>query len=641
MIAMRFFTLILLMFTYSYIVPGEAITIHNHTLHPVYAAAYKVGKTLCGESIGPAERQSLITKIAAQGNETVDRPAFHLLRNRELCLSIRQHDLKEGLTPEEYIETVKFPIGRLDSSTCHIAEDENTLKGYSPLNWHIFEPIFAETHKATHAIMRSLRQEYNTYPYAKTDAHVLYDASLSQEERSAVTNRRARACKRIARITGIPVTQDNVPCSVVCASGGGMRAALCAYGFTEGLKKTKLLRTITHYIALSGSTWFLNDWLSYNGPKNQYHEHFMQALTQAHLFPPTAVTRQLLRKSIFGQDTSIVDLYSVFLAHTFFSQEKDPEAKHLSTIVQKVKRGGYPFPLCTALEASADHHWLEFTPYDVRSGTLNFRLPTWAFGRKFVNGTSIDKAPELPLGFFMGMCGSALSGNLEEIYQIMSTSHDNPVIQRAIQAIIQDTGLAEVQPAAIHIHNPLYGIDASPHRNIKQFVVMDAGYSCNIPLPPALERNADIIYILDASENVCANHDELKKAEALAHQQGKLFPPIDYDKIGNNPVTIFTDPQNPRCPAVVYIFPTKNDLYDPGFDPSQVFTTTYQTARFIYTRPDAEKLAGLIQSIIVAHQKELHELIKQKTMQVQQFERLTRPPNLITADACSKNMHQR
>ena len=597
-------------------VASEAVSVHNHVLYPIYAAAYRVKRTICGTSTGPAFRQGPVAKVGANSTEAIVRPAFHLFRNRELFLSDKQTDLKEDISPDEYVQMVKFPIGVLDGSSCHVAERDNALAGFSSVDWHIFEPLHHEMHKEAESLLQVLQERYNAIPYAHTEAQIRLDSSLSQQELSAIANRRICVSRAIASITNIPVSQDVVPCVGVATSGGGMRAVIASWGLREALEREGLFDAVTYMAATSGSTWFLSDWLTFNHAEGNYDEHFLQSLTNMHVFSPEILARQLLRKFIFHQDTGIVDLYGVYLANTFFTQ--DPESVCLSSVASKVQDGSSPFPLCTAVETSAADHLLVCTPYEIMSESLNFSAPIWAFGRRFVNGISTDNAPEYPLGYFMGMWGSALSGSLFDMYNAVK-DQVNPAVRKMLQSILQNTNLAEVRPAGIYIHNPLYGMKESAHCNIKHFVVMDGGYICNIPTGALLhpQRGVDIMLILDVSDGVHQGHEQLKKAELLARQQGKLFPPLDYEKIGNNSLTIFTDPQNAACPAVVYIFPTKSTAFDPEFDPESVFDTKYATAKFVYKAEDVEKLAGLVRTIIAEHRQELCDLIKQKTIQKQ------------------------
>jgi phospholipase A2 len=614
MIVKRILAFALIVYSYSYICAGHIVTIHNHNFYPIYAAAYDVKKTIEGANFVSATRQSSVVKVTAHGKGTIERPESHVLNHRELFLTIKGSDLTEQIAHDDYTKMIKYHIGSLNSSICHVAEEDNNLKGYSPIEWYIVEPIFNGLHKITHKAIALLQKEYSAYPYTDRDAHVKFDASLSQEEQQTIANRRTYVSKAISQITGSQVPQENAPCIAVSLSGGGMRAAICDYGLLAGLQDINMIDTITYIAAISGGTWFLTDWLSFDSDFANYNEHFMQVLTHSHRYSSETLSRQLLRKYIFEQDQGIADLYGTFLASTFFSQEKNPDSIVFSSIAQKVQDGTWPFPLCTFIETSAERHWLTCTPYDVMSETLNFCMPIWSFGRKFVNGISTDRAPEYPLGYFMGMWGSALSGSISDMYEAI-TSHEDSAIKKIILSILLNINLADYRPAGMYLHNPLYGLQDSSHRNIKNFTVMDAGYACNLPTLPVLhpQRNADIIIILDVTDGVHSHHTELERAEELAHQYGKLFPPIDYDKIGNNALTIFTDPHNHDCPAVVYIFPAKDDAYDPKFNPAKIFSTIYSAARFIYTRHEIDKLAGLVQFIISSHKQELYELIKQKS----------------------------
>ena len=174
----------------------------------------------------------------------------------------------------------------------------------------------------------------------------------------------------------MPIAQEKTPRIALCLSGGGMRAAICSYALVAGLADIDLLNAITYCAALSGSTWFLTDWITFGQPLDAYHDHFVTALSRMRAFSIGALSTALWPKYIFEQDTSIVDLYGVYLANTFLRQINNAAARQkvaFSSLGDSIQDGSWPFPLCTAVETSVDNHWVTFTPYEVGSDTLHFR----------------------------------------------------------------------------------------------------------------------------------------------------------------------------------------------------------------------------------------------------------------------------
>ncbi|CBQ70915.1 related to phospholipase A2, cytosolic [Sporisorium reilianum SRZ2] len=56
--------------------------------------------------------------------------------------------------------------------------------------------------------------------------------------------------------------------------------------------------------------------------------------------------------------------------------------------------------------------WFEATPLEVGSADVQGYIPTWAWGRPFVSGRSLDRRPEESLSLLLGQCTSAPAGPL-------------------------------------------------------------------------------------------------------------------------------------------------------------------------------------------------------------------------------------
>lgn len=594
---------------------AETLTIHNHTHHTVYVGMYYVNATIWGTSTGPATLQDALIAIATQSSATLNRPLYIPKLNRELIFSTDNADLKETLDIDSYKKVAKHAAGWSHGTIYDIAEKNNVLQCYTHAEYDKLEkPSIDVANIIADKFLSEMQEKYSNHSYAKTTATVRTTNELDENEIQVTTKRLAAANKTLSNIMDISIDDEKTPRIALCLSGGGMRAATCSYGLVTGLADIGILDAITYCSALSGSTWFLTDLILYGQPLDEYYNHFCTALSHMRPVSIEALSSALWPKYIFHQDTSIVDYYGAYLANTFFRQipdKVDRQKATLSSLGNLIKDGSWPFPLYTAVETSAENHWVTFTPFEVGSDTMHFHVPTWSFGRKFSGGISIDYAPELSLGYFMGLWGSALSGSLEDM--LSSVEGLNSLLMNALTNVLVDSGTADFRWAEINIHNPLHGYPHSSHRtrNITDLVLMDAGYIYNLPLPPLLkkERAIDIIIILDVSQDVHKGNTEFKKAIADLTVQGIQLPPINLRNI-KQPISVFADPDNSYVPTIIYIVPTKESEYDPSFDPAKEFSTTYNVANFAYNKEAIDKMTGLIRYTIAKNRESIYQSIK-------------------------------
>lgn len=597
-------------------IQANTITIFNHARYPIWVSLYSVNADIWSTSIGPATRPTPVTEIPARAQGTLERPGFSLLVNRELIFSTKSTDLTPTLDCNEYKKAATHPAGWMYGTTYHIAEKDRVLHCYSEVEWEVAKPIIDAADAAIDSMLGELQKNYSNHPYAQTQASLRLTTDLCHEETDAILKRLAVVHSTLENLLSMSITPEKTPRIALCLSGGGLRAAIASYALVAGLADIGLLNAITYCAALSGSTWFLTDWITFGQPLNAYHDHFIKALSRMHPFSIDALSTVLWPKYIFGEDTSIVDLYGVYLANTFFRQIKNTTSRQkvtFSSLGKSIKDGTWPFPLATAAETSVDNHWVTFSPYEISCDTLGFILPTWAFGRKFVSGTSIDYAPEQSLGFFMGLWGSALSGTIQEMLDTEAQELE-PLLYHTLSNVMKETGIGDIRFAGIKIHNPLYGLESSSYRarNMRQLVFMDAGYIYNLPLPPLFkkERAIDIIIIMDASQDVHQGTPDFRNAISDLRQQGYPLPTIDFDGLVEKPIHIFSDPTNPQAPILIYIVPVKQDGFDPVFDPAIEFDKTYATSNFSYKQNPIDKLADLIRFTIAANKDSLLSTIQ-------------------------------
>jgi len=589
---------------------ADQITVDNHAPDTIYASVYYVETNMWG-STGPAQRITPQMTIPSNKSRSIERPAHKFGLNRELIFSVNKEELQPILDVENWKARTKVRVDTLRGSKFHIALKNDTLKGYDNLVWLVKNIGHNLSDELT-----QLKEHYSHHPYASITASLQMSNELAPEEVEYQQMRAPIVKEALEEALNTTITQSKMPCIAACLSGGGMRAAIGSYALCEALRQLKLINALTYIACLSGSTWFTSTWLMSGMSLESYKDYLYDSLTKSQLFNPRLLAGRLWPKYLFGQHSSIVDLYGVYLANTFYDYIRPDDARQELTITQlqaRTRDGLWPFPLFTCGETTDAFHWCTFTPYQFSCDTLDYSIPIWAFGRQFKEGRSVDVAPEFSLGFLMGIWGSALSGSLHELLELESQSLDG-LLYEALQTIIADTGLGDLRLAAIKINNPLYHIQYAPFEKNKQLIFIDGWYGCNLPLVTLMhaQRNAQIIFVLDVSEGVHNNAPEFQKGIKELRNLGYVIPPIDFERAVKDPISIFSNPHDPWSPTFIFVAPIKNDRYDANFDPEKEMRIRYNTARFIYNEKDIDKFVGLILFNIIDNQKLIYDAIKEK-----------------------------
>lgn len=600
---------------------ADDITIINHTDFPVWAGVYRLKENLLGKSVGDASLQNNIVKIPANERVKLDRSKLIIKTNRELIFTDIEGGLKTKFDANEYKLVSKTPVSIKHGSTFHIAEKDNILHGYSDLEWKVIEPVFSAARKIFKRMLEDIRQNTSKHRYGTETAYVRRSSDLAPQEIDFLTKRNTKTKQILEKLLGMNINPNDVPRIAVCMSGGGMRAATAAEGLFEGLDSIGLLDALTYAAGLSGSTWTLASFVELGLPIDKYSEDFVQSLSNPYVFSPGDLAHVLWPKYVFDQQSSIVDLYGVFLANTFFhsisSKNFGRQEIRLSDSQRRLIDGNSFFPIYTSIEIKGtDTHWATFTPYEFGIDDFNMYIPIWALGRKFKEGTSTNFAPEQSLGFLMGIWGSAGSGSANNLLGTQKNSLPKTLF-KALSDIFIESHIGVVRVAAVRVFNPLYGVTGASVRNLERLTLMDSGYDFNLPFPPLLkkERKIDIIIVMDASASVHTGAPALQKAVKYAESRKIPLPKIEFDSITNKQVSVFTDENNKTTPTIVFLAPIKNEHYDAKFDPEKEFKTTYATTKFIYNSNDVKKLSGLVRQNIIDNKKQIFDAIRNKIEQ--------------------------
>lgn len=605
----------------------DVITVYNHADVPVYLAFYYVKSTIVGVSIGPAAKSGESLIVPPYQSVKLVRPPWKIFSdNRELIFSTSPETLKKELSAKEYNVSSHKAAGVKYGNIYHIAKVDGVVSVHGDVDWKLFEPMQAGIKDIAVRVFHETADFFKQHPYANIKATIRQGNDLGDDEIKSVSNRRPKTKTALESILKVSLPENAVPRIGIAMSGGGVRAATCAYGFIAGLNEIGLLDAVTYAVGLSGSTWLISSFLELGKSVGEYRQEFLQAITQEHLLAPSAITDTFLQKFVYNQPMSIVDLYGVYLSNKFFRNIDTDIGRQrvwFSDVRNRVTDGSLMFPLCTAVEISRSKSkpiWFTFSPFEVGSDELGLYVPTWALGRKFLAGVSTDlrNPPELRLGFFMGLWSSALSSTFQYTFDVGVKKYVNNLVMRTIIKNVLKQTIGPLQFAPINIANPFYGIQSVSYKDLEELTFVDAGLAYNLPITPLLnnKRGVDIIVVLDASGKVHAEEGagELRKAENHIRKLGLAFPKIDYTGITTQAVHVFVD-ADPGTPIVLYVVPVKNVQHTDLGDPAKEFQTTYQTSNFKYSKRDAERLIDLMRYNIVDNKEMIIDAIKQKINQ--------------------------
>lgn len=485
------------------------------------------------------------------------------------------------------------------------------------------------------------------HPHYHEQATVRYSENddICHEEKLFIEKRMLIIKKKLEQLLNITLEEDRIPRIGIVFSGGGFRSMLTTLGFLCGAEKTGLLDCCLYCVSLSGSAWALAPWIASGKSLKEFTFELHHKLYDGidHINDPYELSELfeiMVTKLIARQFVSTMDIYGGVIANTLLKGfVKNPMLMRLTDSHEHIKDGSLPLPIYTAIQSyQTPYEWMEFSPFEVGSSFLKSYIPTWAYGRKFKNGVSLDKAPEQTLGYFLGVFGSAFEVNLKDIVS-MSTSnlsylgHQLPdfltkAFKKALSLILASF-IGELRLFPSMLLNFTHELATSPIKDDKTISLVDAGIDFNLPFPPLLRpaRTIDIIIVYDASANICGA-PELVQARDYAIRNGLKFPPIDLDVVDKKTVSVFSDPNDSDTPVIIYFPRIKNNNYSTSFDPDYCIAHDYcNTFNFSYSPEEAKLLTGFAEFSIKEHQN----LVKQTIAQV--LETKYGYSNIITHEA--------
>lgn len=344
--------------------------------------------------------------------------------------------------------------------------------------------------------------------------------------------------------------------ALIC-SGGGPRSQFYYYGLLRALKESNFLPLLLYVGCLSGSGWPF-------APLTQLPDNFEKTEAEAQKrsdvslikIPPFTkenceiVNTLVVRKAACGGPLSLVDFYACMLHNRLF-YGVDP------AITLSSKKTEMPYPVFTALIANTKpYSWIEFTPDssgtpDIANGAF---IPTNVFGSVFDNGELIKQLPPQLLAYIVGLSSAAFAGSIKDIQEIVHVKTGNAFLDKLIDLLITKTPFGDIRLLPGIVNNFMYGMKECSIKTDTYLHIMDAGYGCNIALPPLLrkERKIDAYLIFDTSQGEGAV--ELIKAIDYAHRKGIKLPKIEEavaSKSKNAECAVFGD-DDVTTPVIMY-----------------------------------------------------------------------------------------
>lgn len=488
-------------------------------------------------------------------------------------------------------------------------------------------------------------------PHKKEVASVRIGSPICPEELAFRDRRFAIVKAAQERFLGMELEDDDVLEITFSGGGGGVRAKAYLLGACVGASKSGILDTIMCMSALSGSTWFVAPWISSGLPIDQYRGRAIEDIcdgVEVRDFDDLGpMVDAFWVKFAYSQHLNIVDVYGGLLGNNLLRGfGKDQHMVYLSDQQEHLAEGLFPLPVYTAVlgEWGMPNYWFEFTPFEIGSRWLGAYVPSWAFGRTFKNGESRSSAPEVSLGFLMGIFGSAFAASFEEAYEqaiskmkLPKFLQGVPGAQKIFEALKNFVGsfalnsdLGELRIAWGQVFNYVHTIKECAYHDYEDLKLVDAGIDFNNPIfatyrKPPSGGAPDIIFVIDSGRSV--GFDGLKVAKQYARRMNMVFPEIDRSGETKQALTIFGNEFDPDTPLILYM-PRVVDpnllmqyMHDPelfryvnrlkNFDIEKAVSFGFaHTFNFEYTKVQAELVADLAEFNVRALAPKIKNILK-------------------------------
>ena len=357
----------------------------------------------------------------------------------------------------------------------------------------------------------------------------------------------------------------------ICASGGGYRAMTSTLGFLKGLEEIEVLDSVLYIAGLSGSTWATARWIEdaqkeldvitkdvkdkvIHNPKIS-DKYVLRGLNEAELKTYAA---NLLIKLAYRQPASkIIEYYGSSVATNIFESGDKILEKRLSKQKTKLISGDKPLPIYTSIiippKLSLDnidskllarekltlnnYKWVEYTPWYVGLPELNDSyFSTEFFGSKFDSNFKPSESVEPSLALLLGIFGSAFSASinylLKDLPEKLKREFNSVIAGHVLKLLLEVNPITNARVAVADINNFIHNKHQDhPDATIRELCkektlkLADAGLEFNLPFPPLLHRQVDLILVCDAtSSSEGQEGSSLFEAYEYAQRHNLRFP---------------------------------------------------------------------------------------------------------------------
>jgi len=437
-------------------------------------------------------------------------------------------------------------------------------------------------------------------------------STIGSQERAWLKKRNHYVANGLNHFLNKNIPLHDVPRIGLCFSGGGLRATLLTLGFLLGAHESGLLDSVTYLTSTSGASWAVAGWIASGLSLSEFTEQLavnvdlgLDNLIDEETFTKLLV-QNILTKLQRHEIITAIDLYGPLVATLLFGEQYEMAlTESLPSSHKPHLDGSTPLPIYTAIAANTHPYaWLEISPFETASPDLDAGIPTWALRHRFKRGKTDKPYEEPTLAEMLGIFGSAFSLNAYDIIRHSLNTILNAESYLALGALKEwhsalynavETSIGSKRILSAMIPNFTYYMTSKRLQDQPMLEVIDAGIDCNIPIAPLLhhDRHLDIIIIYDSSRSI-EGAPELRRAQEYAFEHGHPFPPIEYEGIETQPMSVFEDLTDPECPTIIYIPRIKNEAYNKHFDPEECVTDSYcGTFNFDYRIGQLYTLIGL------------------------------------------------
>ena len=172
--------------------------------------------------------------------------------------------------------------------------------------------------------------------------------------------------------------------------------------------------------------------------------------------------------------------------------------------------------------------WFEATPLEVGSADVQGYIPTWAWGRPFVSGRSLDRRPEESLSLLLGQCTSAPAGPLTGyISALLASLPRGTAMSRTLHFLNNFVRMKRWERRwgnpirAGDEPNPFYGLNVAPVPKTED------GHTAR---PSVLGIGVDILHVLRLRQMVQRRKGRLE-SESAARVRGQIGEHLDNDRV--------------------------------------------------------------------------------------------------------------